>query len=196
VLIPSSRRWARSGLLAAVIFGCCVGLSSAATVPAPIVSAVHGRVVGWAKSGSDWFVVYLTGEGERPSGACGLTGASWQIALVQTVHAPVSVVAKRQIGGAMCGNWLPWVRTGRFSDGRHREVAFTLWTTPSIGAWTYIFRLDNGRISLLARLPGDRVVLKRGTVTVIYENRGRSPHGELRDVYRFSNGRYHLVSRH
>jgi hypothetical protein len=70
-----------------------------------------------------------------------------------------------------------------------------LWTTPSIDASTYIFRLDHERITLLARFPGDRVVLKRGSVTVEYENRGRSPHGELRDVYRLSNGRYYLVSR-
>jgi hypothetical protein len=32
-------------------------------------------------------------------------------------------------------------------------------------------------------------------VTVTYENVGRSPHGELEDVYRFRDGRYTLVSR-
>ncbi len=95
----------------------------------------------------------------------------------------------------MCGNEFAWVRTGRFSDGRHREVAFMLWTTPSIGATTSIYRVADGRFSLLARFGGDKVTLGRGTVTVGFENRGRSTHGELADVYRFVGGRYRLVKR-
>jgi hypothetical protein len=64
------------GVVAVAI--CSVGISagSAATVPGDVVSAVHGRVVGWAKSGSDWFVVYLD---RRGSGWCGMQGASWRI---------------------------------------------------------------------------------------------------------------------
>jgi hypothetical protein len=37
--------------------------------------------------------------------------------------------------------------------------------------------------------------LGRGTVTVSFENRGRSRHGEIEDVYRFADGRYRLVVR-
>jgi hypothetical protein len=37
---------------------------------------------------------------------------------------------------------------------------------------------------------GDRVTLRRGKVIVGFENRGRSPHGEIEDVYRFVHGRY------
>jgi hypothetical protein len=48
------------------------------------------------------------------------------MALVETSRVPVRVVADRRIAGAMCGNELAWVRAGRFSDGRHREVALML----------------------------------------------------------------------
>jgi hypothetical protein len=95
----------------------------------------------------------------------------------------------------MCGNELAWVRAGRFSDGRHREVAFMRWTTPSIGASSYIYRVDSGRFRLLAKFAADKVTLARGSVTVSFENRGRSRHGELEDVYRFFGGRYRLVRR-
>jgi hypothetical protein len=126
---------------------------------------------------------------------CGLDGVSWRMALVETTQLPMRVIADRRISGAMCGNELAWVRAGRFSDGRHPEVAFMLWTTPAIGAWTYIYRLDGGRFHLLAKFGGDQVKLARGTVTVGFENRGRSPHGELKDVYRFAGNHYRLVSR-
>jgi hypothetical protein len=176
--------------VAAVIVG--VATASSATVPPPVVAAVHGRVVGWAKTKRDWFVVYV----DRKGGDwCGLAHASWRMALVETSRLPVHVAADRRIGGAMCGNELSWVRAGRFSDGRHREVAFMLWATPSLGATSYIYRVDRLRFRLLAKFPGDKVTLGRGTVTVGFENRGRSAHGELEDVYRFVSGRYKLVRR-
>jgi hypothetical protein len=162
-----------------------------ATVPYAVFSAVNGRVVGWAPTGHDWFVVYINRRGRD---WCGLQGTSWRMALVETKKLPVRVVADRRIGGAMCGNELAWVRAGRFSDGLHREVAFMLWATPSLGATTSIYRIEGNRFKLLASFPGDRVVLGRGTVTVHYENPGRSPHGELKDVYRFRGGRYRLAS--
>jgi len=83
----------------------------------------------------------------------------------------------------------------RFSDGRHGEVAFMLWTTPSIGASAYVYRVDGGRFQLLAKFDGDKVTLSRGLAVVGFENRGRSPHGEIEDVYRFAGGRYRLVRR-
>jgi hypothetical protein len=163
----------------------------AETIPQPVFDAVHGRVAGWAHGTSgNWFVVYVDRKGND---WCGLSGASWRMALVESRHLPVRVVADRRIGGAMCGNALGWVRAGRFSDGRHPEVAFMLWSTPSIGAFTYIYRLRGGHFDPLARFGGDRVRLAVGTVTVAFENRGRSPRGEIEDVYRFSNGRYKLV---
>jgi hypothetical protein len=87
------------------------------------------------------------------------------------------------------------VRAGRFSDGRHHEIAFMLWTTPAIGAWTYIYRVDGGGFRFLARFGGDRVTLRRGTVIVGFENRGRSEHGEIEDAYRFVDNHYRLVRR-
>jgi hypothetical protein len=42
-------------LVAVSLVGARVG--AAATVPYEVVAAVHGRVVGWAKTGSDWFAV-------------------------------------------------------------------------------------------------------------------------------------------
>jgi hypothetical protein len=182
----------RQLLLIALLVTALAEAASAETVPPPVVEAVHGRVVGWARSGSDWFAVYVDRKG---AGWCGLEGASWRMALVETSRLPVRAVADRRIGGAMCGNELAWVRAGRFSDGRHQEVAFMLWTTPSIGASAYVYRVDGGRFLLLARFGGDRVTLGRRTVTVGFENRGRSRHGEIEDVFRFVGGRYRLVSR-
>ena len=167
------------------------GAASAATVPAPVVEAVHGRVVGWAKTGGAWFVVYVDRKG---GGWCGLEGASWRMALVETSKLPVRVITDRRIAGGMCGNELAWVQAGRFSDGRHQEAAFMLWTTPSIEASAYVY-VDGGQLRLLARFAGDKVTLGRGTAVVGFENRGRSPHGEIEDVYRFSGGHYRLVRR-
>lgn len=177
----------------ALLFLGLSGAAAAATVPDTLFEAVHGRVVGWAKTGSNWFVVYV----DRKGGDwCGLEGTSWRMALVETTELPMRVVADRRISGAMCGNELAWVRAGRFSDGRHREVAFMLWATPAIGASTYIYRVDSGRFRLLATFGGDKVRLARGRVTVAFENRGRSAHGEIEDVYRFVGSHYRLVRRH
>jgi hypothetical protein len=181
-------------LALSVAIGCLIGVgaTAAATIPDDVLNAVHGRVVGWARSESDWFVVYL----DRTGGDwCGMRGASWRIALVETESLPVRVTADRRLAGAMCGNALAWVRAGRFSDGKHTEAAFMLWTTPSIGATTYIYRVGGGRLQLLAKFGGDKVTLGPGTVTASFENRGRSPHGEIEDVYRFTGGKYTLVHR-
>jgi hypothetical protein len=164
-----------------------------ATIPFAVFSAVNGRVVGWAPTGHDWFVVYIDRRGRN---WCGLQGTSWHIAIVETTKLPVHVVADRRLQGAMCGNALSWVRSGQFSDGRHREVAFMLWASPSLGAQTSVYRIERHRLRLLATFPGDQVDLGRGTVTVRYDNTGRSPHGELRDVYRFSRGKYRLQRPH
>jgi hypothetical protein len=177
--------------ICAVCLGVAAG-ADAATVPPAVADAVHGRVFGWARSGRAWFAVYVD---RRGGDWCALRGASWRIALVDTTAAPFRVTADRKVGGAMCGNELAWVRAGRFSDGRHREVAFMLWATPSLGATTYVYRVDGGQFRRLASFSGDSVTLGTGTVKVGYENRGRSGHGELSDVYRFEGGRYRLVRR-
>jgi hypothetical protein len=167
-------------------------LSTVGTIPFPVFEAVHGRVVGWAKTGHDWLAVYV----DKPGvGWCGLGHDSWRIALVETKAVPVQIVADRRIGAAECGNALSWVRAGRFTDGLHREVAFMLWTTPAIGATAYIYRVAANRLRLLATIHGDRVNLARGRAVVGFENRGRSAHGELKDTYRFLDGRYRLVRR-
>ena len=72
------------------------------------------------------------------------------------------VTADRRLTGAMCGNSLAWVRAGRFSDGKHPDVAFMLWSTPSIGATTDVYRIGGERLQLLARFGGDKVTLGRG----------------------------------
>jgi hypothetical protein len=182
------KRWPCIGLAALAL----AGGASSATVPYPISYVVHGRVMGWAKSGPDWFAVYV----DRPGGLwCGLEGTSWRMAVISNNPLPPHVAADRRIGGAMCGNELAWVRAGRFSDGRHREVAFMLWATPSMGATAWIYRIDGNRFVRLASFAGDAVRLGRGTVTVGFENRGRSGHGEIRDMYRFDGTRYRLVAR-
>jgi hypothetical protein len=70
-----------------------------------------------------------------------------------------------------------------------------LWATASLGARTTIYRVGGNRFQRLASFGGDEVRLGRGTVTVSFENRGRSPRGETRDVYRFDGTRYRLVAR-
>ena len=57
----------------------------------------------------------------------------------------------------MCGNSLAWVRAGRFSDGRHPEVAFMLWATLSLGATACVYRLDRLKLKRLASFPGDNL---------------------------------------
>ena len=179
-------------IAAAVACLLTVGAGAAATIPNDVVNAIHGRVVGWARSDSDWFVVYL----DRSGGDwCGMRGASWRIALVETKRLPVHVTADRRLEGAGCGNALAWVRAGRFSDGKHPEAGFMLWTGPALGATTYIYRTGGERLQLLAKFGGDKVTLGRRTVTVSFENRGRSAHGEIEDVYRFTGGKYVLVRR-
>jgi len=42
-------------LVAVLLLGLS-GAAAAATVPYPVFEAVNGRVVGWAKTGSDWFL--------------------------------------------------------------------------------------------------------------------------------------------
>jgi hypothetical protein len=71
-----------------------------------------------------------------------------------------------------------------------------LWSTPSIGASTYIYRLNGGHCDLLAKFGGDRVAVGKGIVTVAFENRGRNPRGKIEDVYLFIHGRYKLVRSH
>jgi hypothetical protein len=184
------------GRVIAVAGAACLGLAAASasadTVPQPVANAVHGRVIGWAHTAPDWFAVYVRGKG---SGWCGLDGASWWIALVVAPRTtPEHIVSPLRIGGAMCGNSLAWVRAGRFSDGAHREVAFMLWATPSIGATTYIYRVSGNRLVKLASFPGDSVTIGHGTVTARFENAGRDPKGRLKNVYRFERGRYRLVT--
>jgi len=177
-----------AALLVAIL--CAATAAAAATVPAPVLDALHGRVAGWARSGPDWFAVYTDRAG---GGWCGLEGASWRMALV--ANATGKVVADRRVAGAMCGNSVGFVEAGRFSDGRHEEVAFQLWATPSTVATTWIYRVESGRFLPLASFPGDTVTIGPGTVTVRFENRGRSRHGEIEDLYRFTNGRYRLAER-
>jgi hypothetical protein len=160
------------------------------TIPFPLFESVHGRVIGWAKTGPDWFAVYVDKVG---GDWCGLGHASWRIALVNPKEPHFQRSADRRVAPAMCGNELAWVHAGHFSDGLHREVAFFLWSTPAIGATAYIYRAASGHLRLLATFQGDSVKLTKGRVVVGFENRGRSPHGELEDLYRFRNGRYRLV---
>lgn len=162
------------------------------TIPYAIFTAVHGIPVGWAKAGKDWFVVYVDHRGTE---WCGLGHDAWRVALVETTKLPVRVAAVRRISAASCGNELSWVRTGRFSDGLHREAAFLLWTSPALGATAYVYRVGGNHLHLLATFDGDRVTLSRGRAVVGFENTDRSPHGELEDIYRFAAGRYRLVRR-
>ena len=171
-----------------VVAALATGVSTAVVVPSALQDAVHGRVAGWASSPGGFVAVYLDHAG---GGRCGLEGADWRVGVVNATAERLS--SSLRIGNAMCGNSLAWVKEGRFSDGRHAEVAFQLWTTPSIGATTYVYRIEGPRLVKLASFPGDRVTLGRGTVTARFENAGRNPNGKLREVYRFEGGGYRLV---
>lgn len=161
------------------------------TIPYPLFRSVDGRIIGWAKTGHDWFVVYVDRVSHAP---CGLDHDSWRLALVDP-NAALPVVADRRVGPAMCGNALAWVRAGSFTESGQRDVAFFLWSTPAIGATGYVYRVAADHLRLLATFHGDSLELGRGRAVVGFENRGRSGHGELEDVYRFLDGRYRLVQR-
>ena len=163
----------------------------AGTIPYALFTTVPGRLIGWAKTGHDWFAVYLDKLSQSP---CGLGHNSWRVALVDP-SAAIPLAASRRVGPAGCGNALAWVRAGSFSDGLHRDVAFFLWSTPAIGATGYVYRAEADHLRLLATFHGDSLRLSRGQAVVGFENRGRGSHGELQDVYRFVDGRYRLVQR-
>jgi hypothetical protein len=187
-----SRVQVGGALAALAVAAALAGASAASTVPTSVVFAVHGKVVGWASAPAAYVAVYVEGRG---SGWCGLDGASWWVGLVDTSSETARLAATHRLGDAMCGNSLSWVRAGRFSDGRHTDVAFQLWATPSLGATTYVYRVAGTRLVRLGAFAGDRVTLGRGTMSVGFENRGRSPKGDLRETYRFEGGGFRLVSR-
>jgi hypothetical protein len=102
------------------------------------------------------------------------------MALVPTSPPPVHVAADRRIVRAGCRNELAWMQAGHWSDGRHREVALMLRAGRSPGATTTsIHRIERDRLVRLAAFAGDRIEIGRGTVTAGFENRGRSPEGEI-----------------
>lgn len=169
------------------------GAAFAGTVPYPAYNAVHGRVVGWQSLGRGFAVAYLTG---RPAGWCGFEGGSWHLALVEnTTTGPPKVTIDRRLEGSMCGNELVWLRTGRLSDGRHREVAVSILTTPSIGATAWVFRIGRAQLVLVRRFLADRIAIRPGSVTLSWLP-GHSPDGKTtRELWRFSRGAYRLASR-
>jgi len=167
------------------------GVAFAGSVPYPVYNAVHGRVVGWQPLGRGFAVAYLTG---RPAGWCGLDGGSWRLALVEnTTTGPPRITIDRRLEGSMCGNELVWLRTGRLTDGRHREVALSILTTPSIGATAWVFRIHRARLALVRRFFADRIAIKPAVVTLTWLP-GHSPDGRTtREVWRFGRGVYRLV---
>jgi hypothetical protein len=179
----------RTACAGALVAALATGVSTAASVPPAVQDAVHGRVAGWASTPGGFVAVYLD---RRGSGWCGLNGANWRVGVVSSRAQKLS--SSLPIDSAMCGNSLAWLKEGRFSDGRHAEVAFQLWTTPSIGATTYVYRIEGTRLVKLGSFPGDKVTIGRGTITASFENAGRNANGKLREVYRFEDGRYRLVS--
>jgi hypothetical protein len=191
-MIAMSRAQVGGALAAVALAAALAGASAASTVPAPVVFTVHGKVVGWVSAPAAYVAVYVEGRG---GGWCGLDGASWWIGLVDTSSETARLAATHRLGYAMCGTSLNWVRAGRVLHGRPTDVAFQLWATPSLGATTYVYRLAGTRLVRLGAFAGDRVTLGRGTVSVGFENRGRSPKGDLRETYRFEGGRYRLASR-
>lgn len=67
-----------ASLLAALAFmlAAMASRATAVTVPSDVANAVHGRVVGWARSGSDWFVVYLDHAAAGGAGCAARLGGS------------------------------------------------------------------------------------------------------------------------
>jgi len=163
---------------------------SGSTVPSPLLFAVHGRIMGWTRTDDGWAIVFLSG---KASGRCGMNGASWHLGIASGHPLPFHLTSVEAVEPAMCGNRLQWVRSGSFSDGKHTEVAFMLWTTPSLGASAYVYRVTEGRLELLRRFAGDGFTLEKGKVVATFENRQRSPNGHLTMTYVYAHGNYHLV---
>lgn len=169
------------------------GVALGGSVPYPVYTAVHGRVVGWQPLGRGYAVAYLSG---RPAGWCGFEGGSWRLALVrESTTGPSRVIVRRRLEESMCGNELVWLRTGRLTDGRHSEVALSILTTPSIGATAWVFRIRGARLVLVRRFFADRIAIEPGVVRLSWLP-GHSPDGKTTlQVWRFVRGAYRLAAK-
>src|SRR5712691_5013280 len=91
-VLPTRYKCSMRTMAVAFVALALIGSASSATIPFSVFAAVHGRVVGWARSDPDWFVVYVDRKG---GGWCGLEAASWRMALVGSSPLPEHVIADR-----------------------------------------------------------------------------------------------------
>jgi hypothetical protein len=103
------------------------------------------------------------------------------------------VVARRSIRptfftGALCGTSLRWLAVGRF-------VSVDFVDTPSIGEETQVYRLREGRFRLIHVFGADRIRPGAdGAFVLTWINAARSPRAHVREVWRWRDGRFRLVS--
>jgi hypothetical protein len=103
------------------------------------------------------------------------------------------VVARRSIRparftGALCGTSFRWLAVGRF-------VSVDIHDTASIGEEAQVYRLREGRFRLIHVFGADRIRPAAGGGFVLtWITASRSPRGHVREVWRWRNGRFRLVS--
>jgi hypothetical protein len=103
------------------------------------------------------------------------------------------VVARRSIRptlftGALCGTSFRWLAVGRF-------VSVDIHDTASIGEEAQVYRLREGRFRLIHVFGADRIRPAAGGGFVLTRiTASRSPRGHVREVWRWRNGRFRLVS--
>jgi hypothetical protein len=167
--------------------------------PEPLRHAVHGRIAAWQRSdllvedGREWAVAYHVLKRK----ACdGEFNGTWRLTILT---ATVDRAIDRPFDRSYCGTGLVWLRAGRFTDGRHPEVAVDLAVTPSIGHQARIFRVEGRRLRLLRTFNADRVRFvdrsgdRRPEFVLSWHHRARSPGGRASEqVWRWQNGRYRL----
>jgi hypothetical protein len=172
---------------------------AAAAPPDPVREAVPGRTWGWQSAdllpdaGREWAAAYHLLERR----ACdGEFNGTWRLAVVTAAG---TRVIDRRFDRSYCGTGLIWMRAGRLTDGRHREIAVDLAVTPSIGHQARIFRVEGRRLRLLRTFNADGVRLsdrtgdRRPEFVLRWHHPARAPDGHTAEqVWRWQDGRYRL----
>jgi len=166
------------------------GAASTATVPLPVLEAIQGRPVGWAPTGPDWFVDYLkAGEGSVWIRGCDLRWRAFPPRRRRRTSQPIVRIGRSNVRQT---SW-PGFRAGRFSDADIGRRIHALDNAVDRSAGLH-HRVRRQGFRLLASFGGIESCSGAASSGWL-ENPGRSPHGEMLDVYRFSGGRYRLIAR-
>jgi hypothetical protein len=176
-----------------------VALLAGAPPPEPLRQAVPGAIAAWQRvdlmpgQGREWAAAYHVLERTVCDGEF---RGTWRLIVLTSSFGRA---IDRPFDRSYCGTGLIWLRAGRLTDGKHREVAVDLALTPSIGHQARIFRVEGRALRLLRTFNADGVRLvdrsgdRRPEFVLRWHHRARSPGGRAREqVWGWERGRYRL----